>query len=148
MVLGPLLVFAAAAVPGQIAVRGPTVKNGGDYRTVAGIIRRRQAPGDVIVYQPGRTMRAGVGFYLRHDAGAPRDILLRSPAADRGLLVAAEYPDPAARLAGVRRIWLVVGGRRADPLAGRRDLAAALTGRFRRVARWTAKGITVALYGP
>jgi hypothetical protein len=57
-------------------------------------------------------------------------------------------PDPAAWLATVRRIWLVVGGRRADALTSRPDLAAALTGRFRRVAWWTAKGITVALYGP
>jgi hypothetical protein len=39
-------------------------------RTVAAIIHDRQHPGDVIVYEGGRTMRAGVGYYLRHVAGA------------------------------------------------------------------------------
>jgi mannosyltransferase len=146
LLLGPLLVFAAAAVPGQMAVRGPTFKNGSDYRTVAAVIRNRQEPGDVIVYQGGRTMRAGVGYYLRHDAGAPADVLLRVSAADRGLLTADEYADPGARLTTAGRVWLVLYGRRSNPLKGRRDLAGLLTARFRRAGLWTAKRATLALY--
>jgi mannosyltransferase len=146
MSLAAVAVVAAAGLPAEIAVRGPTVKNGSDYRTVAGVIRAQQMPGDVIVYQQGRTMRAGVGYYLRHDRGAPRDVLVRSSAAQRGLLAAAEYPDPAARLRAARRIWLVLYGRRTDPLTGRRDLKVLLTTRFRRTGRWTAKNATLALY--
>jgi mannosyltransferase len=144
MLAGPLAVFAAAGMPGQFAVRGPTVKNGSDYRTVAGVIRAGERPGDVVVYSGGRTMRAGVGYYLRHDASAPRDALMRSP----GLLTAVEYPDPAVRLAGADRIWLVVYGRRADPSTSRRDLAPLLRTRFQRTGLWNAKGATLALYAP
>lgn len=79
------MVVAGAAAPGQLSVRGLTVKNGSDYRTLAGIIRGLQAPGDVIVFQAGsRTMRTGVDYYLRTDAGAPRDVLLRQSAAEAG----------------------------------------------------------------
>ncbi|MFI5895001.1 hypothetical protein ACIA5D_33370 [Actinoplanes sp. NPDC051513] len=38
-----LAVFVAAAVPGQIAVRQRTVKNGSDYRTMAALIQRCRA---------------------------------------------------------------------------------------------------------
>jgi mannosyltransferase len=93
-------------------------------------------------------MRAGVGYYLRHVAGAPADVLVCSSAADRGLLTAAECPDPGARLTGAARVWLVVYGRRADPLTGRKDLAASLATRFRRVGVWRAKAATVGLYIP
>jgi mannosyltransferase len=146
LLLGPLAVFAVAAAPGQLAVRGSTAKNGSDYRTVAAIIRDGQHPGDVIVYQSGRTMRAGVGYYLRHVAGAPPDVLVCASAANRELLTAAECPDPRARLAAAARVWLVVYGRRADPLTGRKDLAADLATRFRRVGVWRAKAATVGLY--
>ena len=91
-------------------------------------------------------MRAGVGYYLRHDPGAPRDILMRSSAATLGALIAAEFPDPAQRLPAAARIWLVLYGRRTDPLTGRPDLSSILTTRFRRSGMWTAKGATLALY--
>jgi hypothetical protein len=117
-------------------------------RTVAAIIHDRQHPGDVIVYEGGRTMRAGVGYYLRHVAGAPPDVLVCASAADRGLLTAAECPDPSARLTAAARVWLVVYGRRADPLTDRKDLAASLTTRFRRAGVWRAKAATLGLYIP
>jgi mannosyltransferase len=146
MSLAAAAVVAAAALPAQIAVRGPTVKNGSDYRTLAGMIRTRQEPGDVIVYQRGRTMRAGVDYYLRRDREAPQDVLERVPAANLGSLTAGEYPDPQVRLRTAGRLWLVLYGRRADPLTGRRDLAAMVRTRFQRAGRWTVKGGTLALY--
>ncbi|SDS82781.1 mannosyltransferase [Actinoplanes derwentensis] len=144
--LSALAVVAAASVPGQLAVRQPTVKNGSDYRTLAGIIERRQQPGDVIVLEGGRTMRAGIDFYLRHDPGRPRDVLLNRSAAQTATLEAAEHPDPVPRLAGTDRIWLVAYGRRADPASGRPDLQRMLDTDFQRAGRWTVKRGAMALY--
>jgi hypothetical protein len=132
-----LLVVAAAAVPGQLAVRQPTVKNGSDYRTLAAVIRRQERPGDAIVLPKGRTMRAGLDYYLRHDRGRPSDLLLRRSAAQNATLTASEYPDPVARLAATDRIWLV--GRRPD-------LEPFLRDGFRPAGRWTVKNATLVLY--
>ncbi|MEV8510181.1 glycosyltransferase family 39 protein [Actinoplanes sp. NPDC051475] len=146
-IVAALVVVAVAAAPGQLTVRGPTVKNGSDYRTLAGIIRRRQAVGDVIVYQAGsRTLRPGVGYYLRTDAGAPRDVLMRQTAAQAAALIAQEYRDPVARLAAANRIWLVVAARRGDPVNARRDLARLLHAQYRRAGLWRVKRATMALY--
>lgn len=141
-----LAVFAAAAVPGQVAVRQPTFKNGTDYRTLASTIIRGQLPGDVLVLEHDRTQRAGMDYYLRRDPGRPRDILLREPAALTATLTAAEYADPAARLAPVSRIWLVAYGRRADPATCRPDLRAFLRAGFGRAEVWEVKEGSMALY--
>jgi mannosyltransferase len=141
-----LAVFAAAAVPGQIAVRQPTFKNGSDYRTLAAVIVGRQQPGDDIVLEKGRTMRAGLDYYLRHDAGRPRDVLLREPAAVTATLTAAEYDDPVARLASATRIWLVAYGRRSDPGTARPDLRQLLHNGYRRIGLWEVKDGSMALY--
>ncbi len=139
-------VVAVAAAPGQIAVRGRTEKNGSDYRTLATIIGRQQQPGDDIVFNGERTMRAGVGYYLRHDRGAPRDVLLHRSAAQTGTLKASEYPDPVARVAPAGRVWLVVYGHSADPATRRPDLERLLHERFRRAGLWTVRRGTMALY--
>jgi mannosyltransferase len=141
-----LAVFAAAALPGQIAVRQPTVKNGSGYRTLAAVIRHDQQPGDDIVFQRGRTMRAGLDYYLRHDAGRPRDVLQQRTAAQTATLRAKEYTDPDVRLAAAGRIWLIAYGRRADPATGRPDLAGLLRDQFQRAGLWTVKRGTMALY--
>jgi mannosyltransferase len=141
-----LAVFTAAAVPGQIAVRQPTFKNGSDYRTLAAAIRRQQQPGDDIVFELGRTMRTGVEYYLRHDANRPQDVLLHESAAVTATLTAAEYHHPAARLASAVRIWLVAYGRRKDPAAARPELQEMLRSRFRRIGLWEVKNGSMALY--
>jgi mannosyltransferase len=141
-----LAVFAAAAVPGQIAVRQPTFKNGSDYRALASTIMRSQKPGDDIVLEQGRTMRAGLDYYLRHDPGRPDDVLVREPAAVTATLTAAEYTAPAARLASALRIWLVAYGRRSDPATARPDLQGLLSKGFRRIGRWEVKNGSMALY--
>jgi mannosyltransferase len=141
-----LAVFAAAAVPGQIAVRQPTFKNGSDYRTLAATIIGRQQPGDVIVLAKGRTLRAGIDYYLRHDADRPRDVLVRESATVTGTLTAAEYANPGARLASAVRIWLIVYGRRGDPATARPDLRQFLRDGFRRIGVWEVKNGSMALY--
>ncbi|MEV6852164.1 hypothetical protein AB0M88_53335, partial [Actinoplanes sp. NPDC051411] len=141
-----LAVFAAAAVPGQLAVRQPTFKNGSDYRTLAAVIRREQQPGDDIVLERGRTMRAGLDYYLRHDPGRPRDVLVRQSAAEAATLTALEYAHPTALLASAARIWLVVYGRRGDPTTARPDLRPYLRDGFRRVNVWKVKNGSMALY--
>lgn len=144
--LTAVAVVAFAAAPGQAAVRGRTVKNGSDYRTLAAIIEHRQQPGDGIVFDRERTMREGLGYYLRHHSGTPRDLLLSRSAAQEAGLRASEYPDPAARLAGADRIWLVVYGKVPDPATSRSDLRDVLQTQFRRVDLWTVKRGTMALY--
>jgi mannosyltransferase len=141
-----LVVVAAAALPGQITVRQPTVKNGSDYRALAAVIRQGQRPGDVLVYPKGRTMRTGVGYYLRHDDNRPPDVLLQHTAAETGTLTAAEYADPRTRLGSPTRIWLVAYGHRADPATARHDLQPLLRDRYQRAGLWREKDGTMALY--
>jgi mannosyltransferase len=141
-----LVVFAAAAAPGQLAVRQPTVKNGSNYRALAATIEKQQQPGDDIVFEKGRTMRTGVEYYLRHDSNRPRDVLLEESAANTGTLIAKEYADPAVRLAGAARVWLVAYGRRADPATARPDLLKMLHGSYRRISVWQVKWGSMALY--
>ncbi|GAA2569295.1 hypothetical protein GCM10010435_49030 [Winogradskya consettensis] len=143
-----LLLLAAVAYPAQWTVRGRTVKNGTDDRSVARIIRAGQQPGDGIIYRPGsRTLRPGVDYYLRDDPGRPRDLLLRRDAADEASLVAGEWPGTADRL-GAGRVWLLVGAREEDPLAHRGDLAAVLRTRYVRAGVWQVKRGTLALFVP
>jgi mannosyltransferase len=141
-----LAVFAAAAAPGQLAVRQPTVKNGSDYRALAATIVKRQRPGDDLVFQKGRTLRTGVEYYLRDDAGRPIDVLLKKSAAGTGTLVAEEYADSAARLSGADRIWLIAYGKRTDPATSRPDLEPVLRDNYRRIGLWEVKGASMALY--
>ncbi|MGN9779048.1 glycosyltransferase family 39 protein [Micromonospora sp. H33] len=89
-----------------------------DYAGAARIVAGDQRPGDAIVYSPRESwlfLDLGLAYHLG-DRG-PRDVLVTADQARRGDLWAAECPRPAECLAGVDRVWLVVAGRRADPLA-------------------------------
>jgi mannosyltransferase len=151
-----ITLLGLTGLPGQLAVRGPTAKNGSDYRTAATIIRHDQMPGDAIVYQTGSlpcsscnrgcTLRAGVHYYLRRDPGRPRDVLLVRSAGDIGGLRAQEATDPVPRLSCAGRMWLLVNGHRGDPAVVRRDMTAYLQNRCRRVRIWHVKDATLALY--
>ncbi|GID51863.1 membrane protein [Actinoplanes couchii] len=148
-----LLLLGAVAIPAQRTVRGPTAKTGPDYRSVAAVITARAVPGDVIVYPArNRSIRAGMDYYLRDpDSGfasptAPADPLVRVPSAQTGWLIATEHTDAAAQVAFAPRIWLVVGDRRADPLAARPDLRPLLTTDYHRSGVWHEKRATIALY--
>jgi mannosyltransferase len=142
-----LVVVAGTAYPGQRAIRAPTAKNGPDYRRIASIVAQHQQPGDGMVFEiRSRAMRAGVEYYLRRYDTSPRDVLQRRRAADVGRLTADEYPDAAARLAGVRRVWLMVSGPRRDPSTGYPALRPTLRERYERIGVWQVKSGTVALY--
>jgi mannosyltransferase len=142
-----LVVLAATAYPAQHGVRGPTAKNGPDYRSIAAIVEQHQRPGDAMVFEVrSRAMRAGVEYYLRRHPVFPRDVLQSRPAAAAGRLMADEYPDPAARLAGVRRVWLLVSGPRKDPATGYPALRPVLRERYDRIGTWQVNRATVALY--
>ncbi|MEU8615586.1 hypothetical protein AB0C29_47155, partial [Actinoplanes sp. NPDC048791] len=142
-----LAVVAATAYPGQRAIRGPTAKNGPDYRSIAALIRQHQQPGDGMVFEVrSRAMRAGMEYYLHRDGTVPRDLLRRRSAADSGRLVAEEYPDAAARVAGVPRVWLLVSGPRQDPATGYPALRPLLRDDYERVGIWQVNRGTVALY--
>ncbi|MGW4947527.1 hypothetical protein ACWEOZ_38755 [Actinoplanes sp. NPDC004185] len=142
-----LAVVAATAYPGQRSVRGATAKNGPDYRSIAALIERHQRPGDGMVFEVrSRAMRAGVEYYLHRDRTFPRDLLQRRSAADAGRLMAEEYPDAAARVAGTPRVWLLVSGPRQDPVTGYPALRSLLRDHHRRVGVWPVNRGTVALY--
>lgn len=142
-----LVALAGTAYPGQRAVRAPNVKSGPDYRAMAAVVQRHQLPGDGIVYEArSRAMRAGAQYYLRRRGNSPQDLLHRRPAAEVGRLIADEHPDAAARVTGVRRVWLLVGGVRDDPTIRRLDLRPLLGERYERLGIWHVTRGTVALY--
>jgi mannosyltransferase len=143
-----LAVFAFAAYPGQRAVRAADAKNGSDYRTAGSIIRANQQPGDgLVIKAKSRALRAGIDYYLRDDPGRPRDLLEQRSAAEVASLYAQEFPDSAAHVTGVRRVWLFVPGRnRSDPTTQRPELRALLQTQYQRIGLWHMNGATLGLY--
>ncbi|WIM94091.1 glycosyltransferase family 39 protein [Actinoplanes oblitus] len=142
-----LLLLAFVALPGQQDVRGRNAKNGPDYRGLAELVGEYDQPGDVIVYPPkNRAMRAGMDYYLRRQSSRPADVLLQTPAPRTGLLIAGEYPDDAARVAGAPEVWLIVADQRPDPLTARPGLRELLTTEYAEAGRWHKKHATAVLY--
>jgi mannosyltransferase len=145
--LAVLTLLAATSYPGHQTVRRATAKNGPDYRGIAAFIAARQQPGDGVVFERrNRAMRAGMQYYLRRYPTQPRDVLQSRSAAAAGQLRADEYPDPAAHVAGLDRVWLIVGERRPDPLVGQPALRPLFRNHYERVGIWYPKSATVALY--
>ncbi|WP_285470980.1 glycosyltransferase family 39 protein [Actinoplanes sp. NBRC 101535] len=146
-IVSVLLLLAVVSVPAQRQIRGPAAKKGPDYRTAAQVVARNQQPGDIVVYPPkNRQVRAGMDYYLDRLPTQPADPLVRVPSARTGLLIAEEYPDVAVHVDGARRIWLIVGDRRDDPVTARPGLRPLLDAEYRRVGFWQPKRATVALY--
>jgi len=118
-----------------------------DYAGAARVIAEHAQPGDGIVYSPRQSWRfldLGIAYHL--GSGRPRDVLLARDQRQRADLWAAECERPAECLAGVPRVWLVVSGRRNDPLAavgGAKE--AALRAGFTVQSVTPRPGITVAL---
>jgi len=142
-----LTLLAVAAYPAQQSIRRAHAKNGYDYRGAAAVIQRLQQPGDGLVYATAsRTLRPGIGYYLSQDPQRPRDLLLQRSAADNATLTADEFPDAAAHLDGVSRVWLLVDGTGKDPTTRRPDLAPVLTSQYQRAGLWRLNRTTLALY--
>ncbi len=118
-----------------------------DYAGAAGTIRAGQRPGDAIVYSPrDGWLFPDLGMAYHLGSRLPRDVLVVRDQRQDASLWAVECDDPARCLAGVDRVWLVVTGRRADPLAavpGAKGDALRAGYTVRQV--WPRPGITVAL---
>ncbi|MCX5067395.1 glycosyltransferase family 39 protein [Micromonospora lupini] len=117
-----------------------------DYAGAAHVIGAGQRPGDAVVYSPRHSwlfLDLGIEYHL---GDPPRDVLVTEDEVRRGDLWAAECPQPAQCLAGTSRVWLVVAGRRAEPLA---DVPGAkgdaLRADFTVAQVWQRPGLTVAL---
>lgn len=117
-----------------------------DYAGVARVIGDGQRPGDAVVYSPRHSwlfLDLGIEYHLDDP---PRDVLVTEDEVRRGDLWAAECPRPAQCLAGTPRVWLVVAGRHAEPLA---DVPGAkgdaLRAQFTVTQVWPRPGLTVAL---
>ncbi|MFD4206440.1 glycosyltransferase family 39 protein [Micromonospora tulbaghiae] len=118
-----------------------------DYAGAAGIIGAGQRPGDAIVYAPrDGWLFPDLGMAYHLGPRLPRDVLVVRDQRQDASLWAVECDDPARCLAGVDRVWLVVTGRRADPLAavpGAKGDALRAGYTVRQV--WPRPGITVVL---
>jgi mannosyltransferase len=143
--LAVLTVLAVTAYPQQQSIRGSSAHNGANYRQAARLIQRYQQPGDGILYQSGRSMRAGIDYYL-HEPSRPRDLLMARSAASVSGLVASEYPDQVAHVRGVNRVWLVVSEKPADPASRKPLLHELLTTEYADVGLWRLSRTTIALY--
>nr|WP_307868640.1 glycosyltransferase family 39 protein [Micromonospora sp. C95] len=118
-----------------------------DYRTVAEIVGSDRQPGDAVVYSP-RDSWLFLDLGLRYHLGGrtPQDALLVEGQERRGDLWAAECDRPAECLAEVDRVWLVLAGRRSDPLAAVPGTKGdALRDHFAVARVWPRPGITLAL---
>ncbi|TDC70672.1 hypothetical protein E1193_29695, partial [Micromonospora sp. KC606] len=151
--LAPRLAVVALAgllgLPDQAALRqthGWPRSTTVDYRGAAGIIGAQQRPGDAVVYAPRDGwlfLDLGVAYHLQN---RPRDVLVARDQRQRADLWVTECARPAACLAGVERVWLVVAGRHADPLAALRGAKGnALRDAFTVSRTWQRPGVTVAL---
>ncbi|MFV2111897.1 glycosyltransferase family 39 protein [Micromonospora sp. LOL_025] len=118
-----------------------------DYRGAARIVADGQRPGDAVVYSPRQSwlfLDLGLAYHLGDRR--PRDVLVTEDQARRGDLWAAECAHPAGCLAGAERVWLVVAGRRDDPLAAvAGPKGDALRADYTVVRVWPRPGLTVAL---
>ncbi|MFB9850441.1 glycosyltransferase family 39 protein [Micromonospora andamanensis] len=118
-----------------------------DYRAVAEIVASDRQPGDAVVYSPrGSWLFLDLGLRYHLGGRTPQDTLLVEGQEGRGDLWAAECDRPAECLAGVDRVWLVLAGRRSDPLAAVPGAKGdALRDRFAVARVWPRPGITLAL---
>ncbi|MFF0318888.1 glycosyltransferase family 39 protein [Micromonospora sp. NPDC005252] len=117
-----------------------------DYAGAAQVIADGQRPGDAVVYSPRHSwlfLDLGIEYHL---GDPPRNVLVTEDEVRRGDLWAAECPQPAQCLAGTTRVWLVVSGRHAEPLAAVPGAKGdALRTDFTVTQVWQRAGLTVAL---
>ena len=120
-----------------------------DYPGAVAVIRANAQPGDAIVYEPrGGWKMLDVAVAYGLGGAAPRDVLVRQTAVERGELRATECGDPAACLAraGAPRIWLLTMGDRSEPLSTvPGEKGAALRAAYATHLVWHEPGLTVAL---
>ena len=148
-----LLLVLMVGWPAQQRVRSQTSHMGPDFRAVGRYLERNQQPGDVIVYGTAGTwsLRAGIDYQLRGRA-KPRDVLLRTPAAEVGELDAVQCSDPVACLGSAQRVWLFRRHAAGKPLTSEAPLAdtgplgPVLTSRYRVAGVWRATKADLILF--
>ncbi|WP_371682242.1 glycosyltransferase family 39 protein [Micromonospora sp. WMMA2032] len=152
--LGAALALVALAgllgLPDQAALRRTHEWPRGapvDYAGAARVIAAGERPGDAIVYSPRDSwLFPDLGMAYHLGSRLPRDVLVVRDQRQGADLWATECEAPARCLAGVDRVWLVVTGRRADPLAAVPGAkGAALRDGFTVRQVWPRPGLTVAL---
>ncbi|WP_433344532.1 glycosyltransferase family 39 protein [Micromonospora sp. CA-111912] len=118
--LGVVLLAGLLGLPDQAALRRSHEWPRGalvDYRGAAQVVDEGRRPGDVIVFSPrDGWLFLDLGVRYRLGDRQPRDALVVRDRDARGDYWADECPHPAECLAGVDRVWLVVAGRRTDPV--------------------------------
>ncbi|MDW5330347.1 glycosyltransferase family 39 protein [Plantactinospora sp. KLBMP9567] len=118
-----------------------------DYPAAVRVIAAHQRAGDGIVYAPRDDwgfLDLATAYYLRADR--PRDVLLSQDQIRRADFWATECARPAECLAPVDRLWLLLWGEHADPMAGvPASRTESLRSSFRLDRSWTVPGLTVAL---
>ncbi len=155
-----LTIVAAAAIPGQVAMRGelshswytypgPRPLPPLDYAAAARLVSADHRAGDGIVY-----LRAQHWWYM-HDTGVPyylpdnvrpRDVFLLQAARDARTLNSLECPASIACIGPEPRIWLIVPFRTADPLGHLSvDQIRALSAHYAQTRVMHPSGMTVAL---
>lgn len=147
VVLGlAVLLVAAAGISGHRVVRLDPVYGEPDFRAAAALIDQGYQPGDGIAYggfSPLRAIRIPMRYELRAE---PRDVFLARPGAELGSFGSAECTDLAGCLGDTRRIWLVLGAARPDPLTVLpQERATLLRERFTISGYWRLKRVNVAL---
>lgn len=147
VVLGlAVLLLAAAGIRGHRVVRLDPVYGEADFRAAADLIDRGYQPGDGIAYggfSPGRAIRIVMRYELRAE---PRDVFLATPGAELGTFGSTDCTDLAGCLGDTRRIWLVLGAARQDPLEVLpQERAELLRERFTVDGYWRLKRVNVAL---
>jgi mannosyltransferase len=155
---------AAAAIPGQLVIRG-TVRHswitypkpqddstiGFDYRGAAQAVARGYQPGDAIAYPRAfwwSLIDVGVGYYLPASVH-PRDVFLEHTAAEANATHATECPDAEACLGTEQRIWVVAPtkwSKGAPLMMFTGDQVKAMDRHFRPTTRTYVNGLTVVLF--
>lgn len=149
-ILAVLLVLLVLVWPDQKAIRTPTSHEAVIYSGAADVIARDARPGDAIVFarSPHTLVDIGVRYYLtehprRH---APADVWLGQRGADTGQLLDTNTTDTTLEsINSYTRVWLVVPGSPADPLATLNSNARAGLGAFHISDRHNYQGLTLTL---
>ncbi|MEV7778874.1 glycosyltransferase family 39 protein [Kitasatospora sp. NPDC088351] len=152
LAVGLLAVPALVALPKQSSVRyaGSHSRSKEPYRAAAGLIAAGYRPGDGLAAPLGdqswAMIWAGVSYYLP-DGVRPSPVFVERSALQAEGLFPVGCPRPAECVGQGQRIWLLVLGDTADPLAAMpEDQARVLRSRYGAPGRVTPLGgVTLAL---
>ncbi|MEV7803779.1 hypothetical protein AB0O28_12595 [Microbispora sp. NPDC088329] len=139
-----LAAWLGLSVPGQIATRGPDGRQD-DPRPVMTLLASEARPGDGVLFVPAKVRKYAVVYPAVF--GRLRDVALAlSPERDGSFPGREVGPRAlAARLAGLRTLW-VVGHTGKDAMPARRRALVARS--FAPAGRWIFRGLFVDRYVP